>query len=184
MKRITSISALIVIVVFILFFITGCSNAKVITTSDLIKAIDVEELSTAEFIYNGITAIKKGNETYHVRYNSTVKVGISMDDVEFEVDHNGRKITITLPDITINDILVDASSISYIPINPNVDVKDVLAACKADVENEAKLTDKLSQTAEDNLQSIIIALIDPIIKDEGYSFEWYRIKTTIVKEAI
>lgn len=61
------------------------TKESVITSSQLEKAVDISELSTAEFIYNGIAdKYSDGNleETEcHIAYASTVKVGIALDQI-------------------------------------------------------------------------------------------------------
>ena len=63
------------------------TKESVITSSQLEKAVDISELSTAEFIYNGIAdKYSDGNleETEcHIAYASTVKVGIALDQITF-----------------------------------------------------------------------------------------------------
>ena len=41
-----------------------------------------------------------------------------------------------------------------------------------DAINEANTSDKLYETAEENLQSVIEALLAPILEHEGYSIQW------------
>ena len=68
----------------------GCnqSKASTLTTSKMTKAININELSTSEFVYNGIAQVldNTGDKTkYSVLYNATVKMGIRMDWVVFDL---------------------------------------------------------------------------------------------------
>lgn len=38
--------------------------------------------------------------------------------------------------------------------------------------NEANHSDKLYETAQENLESVIEALLSPILEHEGYSIQW------------
>lgn len=149
---------------------------NVITSSRLEKAINLSELSTAEFIYNGI-AEKYNDEQNekvqcYIAYNATVKVGIKMEDVKFEINNDTKKIKPILPEIAINIADVEPSSIQFIPKNPDIELKEVLEICKEDAENEANKSDELYEIAEKNLQSVIEALLSPILRDSEYVFEW------------
>ena len=70
------------------------TKKSVITSSQLEKAVDISELSTAEFIYNGIAdKYSDGNleETEcHIAYASTVKVGIALDQITFTIDEEKK----------------------------------------------------------------------------------------------
>ena len=50
--------------------------------------------------------------------------------------------------------------ISYLPKNPDIFLK------------EANNSDKLYQTAEENLKSAIEALLSPILKSAEYTLQW------------
>ncbi len=144
-------------------------------SSQLVEALDIAELSTSELIYNGIVDVYDGDGQkilYSVNYDATVKVGIQMDDIEFEINETKRTIKPILPTITIRSPVVDPSSIDYIPQNPNVNLKAAMSACKEDAQHEAEKSEKLIQTAEENLKSIIEALLYPIVEDAGYNIEW------------
>lgn len=147
-----------------------------ITTSQLEKAIDISQLSTAEFVYNGVA--EKYSEDNpdeaecHIAYDANVKVGINMEDVKFKIDEEKKTVTPILPKIEINIATLDENSISYIPKNPDLSLKEVITLCKEDAINEANNSDKLYETAEENLQSVIEALLSPILEHEGYSIQW------------
>ena len=44
--------------------------------------------------------------------------------------------------------------------------------CKEDALKEASESKELYQTAEENLQSAIEALLSPILKNAGYTMQW------------
>lgn len=149
---------------------------NVITSSQLEKAIDISELSTAEFVYNGV-AEKYNDEKpeeveCYISYNANVKVGIQMKDVKFDIEAEKKTVTPVLPDITVNVATLDEEAISYIPKDPNLSLKEVITLCKQDAMNEANNSDKLYQTAEENLRSVIEALLSPVVEAAGYSIVW------------
>ena len=116
------------------------TKESVITSSQLEKAVDISELSTAEFIYNGIAdKYSDGNleETEcHIAYASTVKVGIALDQITFTIDEEKKTVTPVLPEITVNTVTVDPDSLSFIPQNPDVELKDIMTVCKEDALKE------------------------------------------------
>lgn len=143
--------------------------------SRLIEAIDIGELSTSKLIYNGIVDIydEKGQKVvYSIAYDSTIKVGVQVEDIDFNVDAAQKTVRIVLPDISIQTPVIDASSLNFIPSNPSIDLKTAIAACRDDALREAEQSEKLIQTAKENLKSIIEALTLPLLKDEGYAIEW------------
>ena len=53
-----------------------------------------------------------------------------------------------------------------------MNLKDALTACEKDVMEEATNSEELIITAEENLKSILEALLFPILDSEGYSIGW------------
>ncbi len=149
---------------------------NVITSSKLEKAIDISQLSTAEFVYNGVAEKYDDNKPEdiecYISYNANVKVGIQMDDVKFEIDEKQKTVTPILPDITVSIATLDEESISYIPKDPDLPLKTVISLCKEDAMDEANHSEKLFQTAEENLKAVIEALLSPILDASGYSIAW------------
>ena len=175
-----------VVLLFVLLSLSACSKKPIIITeSQLIEAISIDELSTAEFVHNGIAQIEKGNKTYNVSYPARVKVGIDMSEVSFEIDNEAKTVDIILPEIVVNQVSVDSSEISYIPSDPKLGLPEVLSACEADALEEANSTDQVRQIAQDNLKAAIDALISPILKGAGYRIgQWKIAYTTTTWEVI
>ncbi len=151
-------------------------KTDILTSSQLAKAIDISQLSTAEFVYNGV-AEKYSDENpkeaeCYISYNANVKVGIQMEDVEFKIDEKEKTVTPVLPKITVNIATLDEEAISYIPKNPDLTLKEIITLCKEDAMNEANSSEKLYQTAEENLRAVIEALLSPILDNAGYSVVW------------
>ena len=160
--------------------ISRIEKEDVITSAQLEKAIDISQLSTAEFVYNGIA--EKYNEEHpervdcYIAYNASVKVGIQMEDVTFEIQEEEKTVTPVLPDITVQIATLDENSLSYIPKNPDVPLKDMLILCKEDAIREAGESEKLYETAEENLKMVMEALLSPVLENAGYSLVWQASK--------
>lgn len=150
--------------------------AKTVASARLEKAIDINELSSTEFVYNGIAQAYRDSEKTKVKYNicydATVKVGIQMTEIKFEIDEKNKLIKPILPSMSINNVILDPSSISYIPENATVDLKEAFSICKADVENEAQKNGELLEAAKENIKSTIEALLYPVLDAEGYKISW------------
>ena len=152
---------------------------NVITSSQLEKAIDISQLSTAEFVYNGIAEKydddKPEKVECYIAYHADVKVGIQMEDVEFEIDEANKTVTPILPEISVNIAALDENEISYIPKNPDIPLKKIIVLCKEDAVREANDSKKLYQTAEENLKAVIEALVSPILEHAGYTMKWQSV---------
>ena len=151
-------------------------EVKIITSSTLTDAIDISELSTAQFTYNGIAEVykndKKSKIECYIRYNATVKAGIDMNSVTFDIDDNNKTVKPILPVINITSNTVDEKSLSFIPNDADMDLSDALIACQNDALSEAKESPQLLESAEDNLKSIIEALLIPIVTPQEYTIIW------------
>lgn len=151
-------------------------ETRIITSSQLEKAIQISQLSTAEFVYNGIAEkYEDGNRqkiACYISYNANVKVGIEMEDVKFHIDEQAKTVTPVLPAIAVNIAALDEKSIGYIPKNPDIALKEVIAICKEDVIHEANQSQSLYEAAEENLRAVIEALLLPVLENAGYSLQW------------
>lgn len=149
---------------------------SVLTTSDLEKVIDISELSTAKYTYNGIARVyadeEKEKVTCSIKYSAKVKAGIDMSEVDFEIDNEEKTVTVFLPPIRVTSDVVDEESISFIPDNAKLELKDALTACEEDIQSEAEKSEELYSAAEDNLKSTLEGLLLPILDNEGYKIRW------------
>lgn len=152
-------------------------EVKIVTKSNLMDAIDVSELATSEFIYNGIAEVykdeKKEDIKYYIRYDARVKAGINIQDVDFTIDDQEKIIYVTLPEVTIfSDPSIDPNSLSYIPSEKEYDLGEVLRTCETDIMAEAEAATELKVSAEDNLKAIIETLLKPLAEAEDYQIMW------------
>lgn len=151
----------------------------IVSASTLMDAVDISELSTAQYTYKGIVT-KYSNEKQtrikcRIYYEAKVKAGIDMGEIDFNIDEENKVVRPILPAIKITVKSVDESSIDYMPSNTKIDLKEVLSLCKDDVEKEAMSSMELLNTAENNLKSIIEALLYPILEHQGYIIKWEEI---------
>lgn len=166
----------IILLLFILLLsLGGCSKEKTVTESTLEKAVEVSDLSVAEYNYNGIYEHKKDDSDkvdYRIKYDAVVKVGINMGDITFSIDEESKAVTPKLPKISVNDVIVEAKSLGYMPEHSDVEVKDAIKYCKQDAQTEAKASEQLNEVAEENLKSVVEALIKPLLDSAGYTIKW------------
>lgn len=87
-----------------------------ITESTLEKVIKKNQLYTAEYPYNGYTAVydEDGNMKYYVAYEGYVKAGIDVTQITVSMDMNTSTIIIQLPKVQIEEPVVDAGTMEYI----------------------------------------------------------------------
>lgn len=176
-------AALIAIVVIIsmifIFPLSKENEPDIITQSTLEKIIKVSELSTFEAVYNGISKVmnktKPEEIDYYVSYEAKVKAGIDFEQVEIVVNKEDKKVSVTMPEIKINDIIVDIASLDYIWVNDKANTETVTEEaykkCIEDVKKESSAEDAIYDLAEQNAKSIIEALIKPFINQVDPEFK-------------
>ena len=179
MKRrhfINKVMGIALLMYILVFSLSGCGDGKtIVTESTLEKAVEVSDLSVAEYNYNGIYEHQKEDSDkidYRIKYNAVVKVGINMGDITFTIDEENKTVTPILPELTINDVIVDTKSLSYMPENSDVEVNEAIKYCKQDVQSEAEASEELKEVAEENIQSVVEALVKPLLDSAGYTIKW------------
>ncbi len=177
--RLPLIIGTIILIAFIALKFGGAfeeGETEIVTESTLIKTVDIAELSTAEFTYNGIADIPKSEGSdkikCRVRYEAKVKASVNMEDIKFEIDDENKTVKPILPEITLTPVLDDQEGFSFIPEDSDVDLQEVMEVCKEDVTNEANETSELTKSAEENLKDTIQALTYPILNSKGYTLVW------------
>ena len=148
-------------------------SARALTSSTLTKAIDISDLSTAEFKYRGIAEVYHNEKRTSVRcricYSAAVKAGIDMKKVAFEIDQDAKTVTAALPEIEIKVNLIDENSMSVLPSDADVSIPEMLKYGKEDAEREAMESGELKKAARENLESVIRGLLLPILRPKGYT---------------
>jgi hypothetical protein len=157
------------------------NKAEVITISTLKKIINISELSTFQAVYNGIAEVMNENKPdkldYYVTYNAKVKAGFDLEQVDIDFDEKLKKITITIPEIKITDVVVDIATLDYIFLNDKANKSSVseqaYKACIEDAKKESAEESTIYELAKQNAQNIMKALINPLIEqlDSDYVLE-------------
>lgn len=157
------------------------NKAEVITISTLKKIINISELSTFQAVYNGIAEVMNENKPdkldYYVTYNAKVKAGFDLEQVDIDFDEKLKKITITIPEIKITDVVVDIATMDYIFLNDKANKSSVseqaYKACIEDAKKESAEESTIYELAKQNAQNIMKALINPLIEqlDSDYVLE-------------
>jgi len=153
-----------------------------LTTSTLEKAIDIDRLTTAKFVFNGIAEhhtttakfLKWGGEDkidYRISYKATVTAGVNLKDVTFEIDDASKTVKVTMPQISLEPA-VDSNGMKFIPSDVDADLKEIISLCEEDVKYESSQSGKLASSAEEALKSTIEAILTPLLGKYHYSIEW------------
>jgi hypothetical protein len=146
----------------------------ILTSATLKSALDIADLSTAEFQYRGIAEVYEQNRPTVLRcrvcYSATVKAGIDLNRMEDPViDHEAKKVILRLPEIQLKAGIVDEDEMRTMPANASVSLPEMRKASLADAENEAKASGELTRTARENLESTIRGWLYPLLKQQGYT---------------
>ena len=179
-KLITKVVLIIVLIILVVIVLPTKLRKKkqtIITSSILTKAVDIAELSSAKFTYNGIAEAyadeNKEKIKCRIRYDADVEASINMKDIQFEVDKNKKTIMPSLPEIKLTPkVITNADTPSYIPENTSIELKEVLTVCENDALEEAKKSEELMNVAKDNLKNTVEALLYPITEANGYKIIW------------
>lgn len=148
---------------------------EVVTISTLEKIIHTSELSTYTTAYNGIATVMNEKDPeevdYYVAYEAKVNAGIDFRDCTATLDADTNVITVTLPQASITNVLVDAGSLDYIFVNKKAETATVssqaLSLCKEDAKTESESQDALLDFAEENAKNVITALTQPLLEQSG-----------------
>ena len=158
------------------------NRVKTISTSTLSKALEINDLSTLDYTYNGIAEVKNSDDevAYNVAYNGTITAGIDFSKIEINVDdkdENNKKITIKIPDPTIQSTSVDMGSMSFIFTDDDYDTETVSEEaykhCIEDLKNKAPGEKGMLGIAKENAKNSVEALINPWVNqlDKSYKVE-------------
>ena len=185
-KIILGIVILIVLIVLIIGFKPGgvfhSSQNKVSTVSksSLEKVLETSQLTTLQYTYNAIAEVKKeffDTIKYHVAYEGTVQAGIDFEDIDIDINKEKKIITITLPEVSIQNVIVSAESMEYIFNDDKYESETVASeaysACVKDLQTRAEKEVQLLQMAKHNARDVVQALIEPWVKqvDKEYTIE-------------
>ena len=155
------------------------TDPQIDITITLEKIVKTSDLSTSVFKYDGIVEIpnpkKPTNIDYYIYYSASVYAGIDFSQVQFKEDKEKKTITAILPEIQINDTVVEPESLDFMFMNKKADNVSVtttaLTACETDIQRECTSESALLEVARLNTENVIRALAEPVIEQvcEGYT---------------
>lgn len=167
---------------------TNNNKANTITSHTLMEAINIEELSSCELVYNGIVPIYESSTSKEIecyaRYESFLKVGIDLSDVKIiDIDTKNKTVEISIPPMhIIGSPSIDEKSIECLDTGTATvfseiwgdepKLKKVLTACKSDVLSEAEQKQQVFDIAKNNLKLTFEALLKPLLQKDNYSIVW------------
>lgn len=145
-------------------------TVSTVTSATILDVLDISELSTAEYVYNSIARAYEENSTavkYYVSYEGTITAGIDFKAVHVDVNEEDKTITITLPEIAIQDITVNPGTLEYIFVDKKCETEDIMKEsyelCQKDLEEKANNEEDLLLLAKENAEAVVTALIKPWI---------------------
>lgn len=151
-----------------------------ISTASLKNVIAISELSTLDYTYNAIAKVyeEDGSQIkYYVSYEGKAIAGIDFDKIRFVVKEETKTVSIILPEVEIQDAMVDMGTLDYIFIKEKYNTETVsqeaYKASKADLEKRLTEETELYKMAKENAISAIKALYEPWIAqiDAEYTVE-------------
>lgn len=167
------ICGLIVIGLLVIFINQGNKDRLRITTKNTLeKIIEINDLSTVDYIYNAIAIKYVDDESedvvYYVSYEGTITAGIDFNKISIEMDNKSKVVSIHLPEAEIQETRVDMGTLDYIYVG-KTDENDSISQeayqlCKKDLAEKAAKEEKILKNAKENAQSAIEALLKPWIE--------------------
>lgn len=155
------------------------TDTQIDITITLEKIVKTSDLSTSVFRYDGIVEIpnpkKPTNIDYYIYYSASVYAGIDFSQVQFKEDKEKKTITAILPEVQINDTVVEPESLDFMFMNKKADNVSVtttaLTACETDIQRECTSESALLEVTRLNTENVIRALAEPVIEQvcEGYT---------------
>ena len=155
-------------------------TVSTITEPELKKVMLESKLYTAEYPYNGYVAVpSKDDPKYFAAYEGNVKASIDVSKVEIDIDDENNTVTVTLPDVTIEQPNVNAGTIEYIFMDKSAETETVAhEAYRYAYDDLTKRTindEELKAAAISSAKTITEQLIKPWAVDpetgEDYSIE-------------
>lgn len=193
------IIAVIVAAIFIGGFVLNSRESQkqkqpqIITESNLRKIIEVSQLSTYECVYNDVCTVMDQDDSskvaYYCKYKSKVKAGIDFSKVDIDIEEKEEGpslITITLPEVTLEEPEVDISSLKYMfqedSANNNTVSGRAYNACIDDAKKKSKSENLIYETAQKNAVNIVKGLVEPFVKSAETSKQQYEVKIVTTGE--
>lgn len=158
------------------------------------QIIQVSQLSTYECVYNDVCTVMDEKDStkkaYYCKYKGRVKAGIDFSKVDIKIteqEEGESLITITLPEVTLNEPDVDISSLKCMFLENSAEDGTVSGeaynACIQDAKEKSQSEKLIYETAQDNAVNIVKGLVEPFVRNaEMKSGYHYTVKITTAKE--
>ena len=156
------------------------SKVTTVSRASLEKVFEISELSTADYTYNAIAKAYGEDGTtvkYYVSYEGKVKAGIDFNKIDFDINEEEKIITVTLPDVELQERTVNPGTLEYIFIDKKSETEAVhqeaFRLCESDLEERTAKEEELFTLARENAAAVVEALVMPWVKqiDEEYKVE-------------
>ncbi len=144
------------------------------------KIMNIGEMATAQLDYTGLVTHAEGSipfitkNGYSMMYTAEVKAGIGVEDLTENIDITEDTVTITLPRSKILSISIPEDSLQFLDEKNSLtsvlnkdeheNVKESLAAAKADCKKNANMAG-LKKTANKNAKTLVEELLKDVIGD-------------------
>lgn len=153
--------------------------AQIETKIALEKIIQVSRMSTYEVIYNGVVRVenekKPDKVDYYVSYEAVIKAGCDFQQITYEISEEQKKLKITLPEIMVQDVNVDISSLDFLFMNDKVNsgtiTGEAYRLCLVDAQNAGAAETAIYELARQNAVNALKAMVSPFMEQlwSGYS---------------
>lgn len=138
-----------------------------VTESTLEAVIKKSQLYTAAYPYNGYATVldEDGNVKYYVAYEGTVKAGIDVTQITVTVDEENAVIIIRLPEVRIEDPIVDAGTMEYIfkkeKYNTETVAEEAYRYAEADLAERVMEDADIKACATESAKAAERAMVEP-----------------------
>lgn len=149
-----------------------------VTESTLEEVIKKSQLYTAEYPYNGYAAVydEDGSIKYYVAYEGTVKAGIDVTQITVKIDEDTNTIIVQLPEVLIEDPVVNAGTIEFIfkkeKYNTETVAEEAYRYAEEDLANRVKEDVDIRACAQESAKAAERAMIEPWVNqiEEGKTY--------------
>ena len=149
-----------------------------VTESTLEEVIKKSQLYTAEYPYNGYVTVydEDGSIKYYVAYEGTVKAGIDVTRITVKIDEDTDTITVQLPEVLIEDPVVNAGTMEFIfkknKYNTETVAEEAYRYAEEDLANRVKEDADIRACAQESAKAAERAMIEPWVNqiEEGKTY--------------
>jgi hypothetical protein len=182
-KIIIGVAILVLIAGFVIFGINRHASVDTVFSSQILTKSS--ELTTAKLKIQGISDYHDeglyvlNRSDFTMRYCTTIRAGINLENVKIEADSFNKKIYITLPEAEIFEAKVDPNDIKFygagfalFNVDEKEDLARALAAAEKDAMEYAKTTGIL-ELANQQSETLVKGILANAIPS-GYTIEFRK----------